>query len=91
MDLSWMAWTWHTAAFFGVIFLLLVGMGLDELSLSPGMIPEVKKLILSATFEESRELAKRALESDTGSQVRDLLLRTMRKRFRDMPIWFGDR
>ncbi len=71
--------------------LLLVGLGLDELSLSPGLIPEIKKLILSSTWEESRELAERALTADTGSQVRDLLLRTMKKRFRDMPIWFGDR
>ena len=26
MDLSWMAWTWQTATFFGVILLLLLGM-----------------------------------------------------------------
>ncbi|MFH0881902.1 MAG: phosphoenolpyruvate--protein phosphotransferase [bacterium] len=71
--------------------LLLVGLGLDELSMSPALIPEIKKLILSATWEESRDLAGRALEADTGAQVRDLLLRAMRRRFRDMPIWFGDR
>jgi len=29
-DLSWMAWTWPTAAVFLVIALLLVGMGVWE-------------------------------------------------------------
>jgi predicted small integral membrane protein len=38
MDLSWMAWTWQTAAFFGVIALLLVGMSVWE-RLSPGGAP----------------------------------------------------
>lgn len=30
MDLSWMAWTWQTATFFGTIAALLVGMGVWE-------------------------------------------------------------
>ena len=38
MDLSWMAWTWPTAAFFGIIVLLLVGMTLWELR-RPGGAP----------------------------------------------------
>ncbi len=38
MCLSWMAWTWQTATFFGVIALLLVGMGVWE-RLSPGGAP----------------------------------------------------
>lgn len=35
MDFSWMAWTWPTAAFFGVIALLIAGMGVWEFA-SPG-------------------------------------------------------
>ncbi len=31
MGLSWMAWTWQTAAFFGVIFFLLVLMTVLEI------------------------------------------------------------
>ena len=38
MSLSWMAWTWQTATFFGVIALLLVGMGVWE-RLAPGGAP----------------------------------------------------
>jgi predicted small integral membrane protein len=38
MGMSWMAWTWETAVFFGVIALLLVAMTIWELS-RPGGNP----------------------------------------------------
>ena len=38
MGLSWMAWTWQTAAFFGCIALLLMAMTVWEL-VSPGGAP----------------------------------------------------
>jgi predicted small integral membrane protein len=38
MDLSWMAWTWQTAVFFGLIALALAGMSVWE-RLSPGGAP----------------------------------------------------
>ena len=48
MDLSWMAWTWQTAAFFACIVLLLVGMGVWEW-LSPGGAPRRGILAISTT------------------------------------------
>lgn len=38
MGLSWMAWTWQTAAFFGFILLCLIAMMVWE-KLSPGGAP----------------------------------------------------
>jgi predicted small integral membrane protein len=38
MGLTWMAWTWQTAAFFGCILLLLMGMTVWEWA-SPGGAP----------------------------------------------------
>lgn len=70
--------------------LLLVGLGLDELSASPAVIPEIKKLIISSTLEESRLLAEEALNAATAGEVRELLMGRMKERFKDMPIWFGD-
>ena len=48
MDLSWMAWTWQTAAFFSCIALLLVGMGVWEW-LSPGGAPRRGTLGITTT------------------------------------------
>ncbi|MBD3165948.1 phosphoenolpyruvate--protein phosphotransferase [bacterium] len=71
--------------------LLLIGLGLDELSVSPGMIPEVKKLIRSCSLEEAQDLASRVEKMDAADQVRASLHRYMRRNYADMPIWFGDR
>ena len=48
MDLSWMAWTWQTAAFFACIVLLLVAMGVWEW-LSPGGAPRRGILAITTT------------------------------------------
>ena len=48
MGLSWMAWTWQTATFFLVIFLLLCGMTLWELR-SPGGARRIGILGLETT------------------------------------------
>lgn len=48
MDLTWMAWTWHTAAFFGTIALLIAGMTAWEFA-SPGGAPRRGVLGLDTT------------------------------------------
>ena len=48
LDFSWMAWTWPTAAFFIVIALLLVGMGVWEYA-SPGGNPRIGVLRFETT------------------------------------------
>jgi len=47
-DLSWMAWTWQTAAFFGFIILCLIGMSIWEIK-SPGGAPRHGILGLDTT------------------------------------------
>ncbi len=48
MDLSWMAWTWQTGVFFGVIALLLIGMSIWEMK-RPGGDPRRGVLGLDTT------------------------------------------
>ncbi len=48
MGLSWMAWTWQTATFFGVIALLLISMSIWELR-RPGGDPRLGVLGLVTT------------------------------------------
>ena len=48
MGLSWMAWTWQTAAFFGIIGALLIAMTIWEMR-SPGGDPRRGILALETT------------------------------------------
>lgn len=52
---------------------VLVGLGLDEISTSPVMLPEIKKIIRSITYEESKYIASHALTLSTGADVIDYL------------------
>ena len=52
---------------------LLLGLGLNCLSLSPGLIPEVKEVIRAIHAEKAREIADECLAMDTGTEVREYL------------------
>jgi len=59
--------------------LLLIGMGVDELSTSPLMLPEVKSIIRSTSYRSARKTVAKALEMTTGSEVRRHLERIFKK------------
>jgi phosphotransferase system enzyme I (PtsI) len=48
---------------------LLVGLGIDELSVAPALVPPVKFLIRRLKASEARELAAFALESESASDI----------------------
>lgn len=52
---------------------VLVGLGVDELSVSASQIPRVKMQIRKLTLSTCQDLAKTALELDTASDVRALV------------------
>ena len=52
---------------------LLLGLGLEILSLSPGLIPEVKEVVRSTSLIQARSLADRCLVASTGKEVREHL------------------
>ncbi len=62
-----------------VYTLLLLGLGLDEFSMSPGNILQIKKLIRSVSFADAKELARRALELSTGVEVEALCRRRLQE------------
>lgn len=49
--------------------LLLLGLGLDEFSTSPIVLPEIKKVIRAVTLEQAEEVARKALTLSTGTEV----------------------
>ena len=53
--------------------LLLIGLGLDELSMPSSMIPEVKYIIRSVTLEQAEEIASRALTLSTSKEVEEFI------------------
>jgi phosphotransferase system enzyme I (PtsI) len=48
---------------------ILVGLGIDEFSVGPNMIPEVKRIIRSVTFDSCRALVRRANRSRTTAEI----------------------
>ena len=63
--------------------LILLGLGLDELSMTPLAIPRVKKIIRGSTLKESRELLDRAMTFSTLREIEEYVRRYMIKRFPD--------
>lgn len=53
--------------------LLLLGLGLRQLSVTPHNIPEIKKIIRSVTIAEARKVANRVLSMDTAGDVTNYL------------------
>jgi len=49
--------------------LLLLGLGLDEFSMPPQVIPEIKYIIRSVTSKQVEEIAKQAMTLSTGKEV----------------------
>jgi len=59
--------------------LLLLGMGLRQLSLTPHNIPEIKKIIRSVTLEEAKQVAQEALCLETARDVNNYLREQTRR------------
>jgi phosphotransferase system enzyme I (PtsI) len=65
---------------------LLMGIGLDEFSVIPSVLPEIKKIIRSVPAKEARKVAERAFSLTTDAEVRAYLSSVVRKAVPDIPI-----
>ncbi|HTW91500.1 MAG TPA: phosphoenolpyruvate--protein phosphotransferase [bacterium] len=61
--------------------LVLLGMGVDEMSVSPGMIPEAKGIIRNIDGGVAAEIVAQALKLGTALEVQRLLRREMDRKF----------
>jgi phosphoenolpyruvate-protein kinase (PTS system EI component) len=52
---------------------VLLGLGVEELSVVPGLIPRVKALVRALTLADCRVLATRALALASAAEVRAML------------------
>lgn len=66
--------------------MLLLGLGLDEFSVVPTVLPEIKKIIRSVKYKEAKKIAKHALTLETEDEVKAYLRGVMKEKFPDIPL-----
>jgi len=64
--------------------ILLIGMGLDEISTGPYRIPGIKRIIRSITLDGARQLVKTAWRGMTAAEVREKTRAEALERFPDL-------
>jgi phosphotransferase system enzyme I (PtsI) len=60
---------------------VLLGLGLDEISMNPLSIPRVKKILRMSTVEEARVMFKEICQMTSGSEIERHVRRVMAQRF----------
>jgi len=63
---------------------LLIGLGIDELSTTPSLVPRVKKAIQSLSFTECQELAEQSLQLAEIDSIALLSQELARKRYAEL-------
>ncbi|MCD6169512.1 MAG: phosphoenolpyruvate--protein phosphotransferase [Candidatus Latescibacteria bacterium] len=64
----------------------LLGLGLDEFSMSPLVLPQIKNIIRSVTFKEAQAVAEEILQMKTAREIRKFLQQVMDRKFCDISI-----
>ena len=67
---------------------ILLGLGVDELSMNALAIPVIKRIVRHASMEEAREFARHALQYSTDDEVNAYVTGIMAKRFPEV-FMFG--
>lgn len=49
--------------------MILVGLGLDEISVSPMLVPEIKALIRSIDYKKAKSISKKVMDLSTGDEI----------------------
>ncbi|PID59710.1 MAG: phosphoenolpyruvate--protein phosphotransferase [Ignavibacteriae bacterium] len=62
---------------------LLVGMGLDSMSVSASMIPHIKKIIRAISYEEAKKLVEECLTFVTEKEISDRILEFFKVHIKD--------
>jgi phosphoenolpyruvate-protein phosphotransferase (PTS system enzyme I) len=69
-----------------VATLLLLGLGLDEFSVIPYVLPEIKKIIRSVPLREAQKIAVRAMKFSTVEEVKEFLVGHLKRVAPDIPL-----
>ena len=64
--------------------LILLGLGVNEISMNAGGIPVIKKIVRSVSMKEARANLEEILKLDTAEKVRELILKKMKPLIPDL-------
>ncbi len=62
-----------------IFIFLLLGLGLDELSMSAIAIPGVKRVVRSVRIEDAKRIAEKAFTFSTGEEIREYAYRELKR------------
>jgi phosphotransferase system enzyme I (PtsI) len=69
--------------------IILLGLGITELSMNPGMIPAIKQIIRQMSWAEAHEVAEGVLRERRARDVQTYLEKMMSKRFPEVMSIYG--
>lgn len=69
-----------------VATMLLVGLGLDEFSVAPNILPETKKVIRSMRYKDAKKVAERVLSLSTEYEIKQYLASVLKATLPDIPL-----
>ncbi len=64
--------------------ILLIGLGLDEISVNPYRLPEIKRIIRSITYDQARSLVKSAWSYATAEEIKRNVSRLAARKFPEL-------
>ncbi len=64
--------------------LILLGLDLDEFSVTPMAVPEIKKIIRSVDYQQAVRIANKALNFETASEVERFMNKVVRQKFKEL-------
>lgn len=70
-----------------VLSVLLIGMGYGKLSMSPTVIPEIKKVISSISLQDAQHLAADIMKLSTAGEIETYIWREAMDRFPELLNW----
>ena len=62
--------------------LILLGLDLDELSVSPAALPEIKKIIRSISYTDAQKISEKALRMKSSEQIEIYMRNVFYTRFK---------
>lgn len=65
---------------------ILLGLGLDELSTSPYVVPEIKEMVRSVSFADAERIAREALQISDPSEIRRRAAAAIARKAPDLPL-----